>query len=96
MKTVFWFGAINLSAVTDEVTDVAGSVVSAAVIVIGLGLALGALHFGGPWLLRLFRGIANESGGRSWDPTRNYDDYKGMRADGWKPIELHNRGKGPL
>lgn len=48
-------GAIDLTAITGGLDDLSDAVVLAAAAVIAAGLALGAIKFGGPWLISLFK-----------------------------------------
>lgn len=46
---------IDLSAVTGGMEDLSGAVKTAAGLVITAGLVLGAIKYGGPWLVGLFK-----------------------------------------
>lgn len=50
-----FFGAIDLSDVTDGMGDLSTALVTAAGLVIAAGLTLGAIRYGGPWLVSLFK-----------------------------------------
>jgi hypothetical protein len=50
---------VDLSAVTDGVDDLKTAVLAAGAIVIGAGIALAAVKFGGKWVLRLFKSFSS-------------------------------------
>lgn len=92
------FAAIDLSAVTGGMSDLASGVLAVTAAVVVAALALCALSFGSSWLLRLFRDLGGSGAGTasgSGDPRRDYEAYKQFRADGWTPQELSQGGRGP-
>ena len=55
LKLVNMFGAIDLTAVTGGMDDLSDAVLAGSALVIASGLVIGAIKFGGPWLISLFK-----------------------------------------
>lgn len=58
MNSLF-LATVDLTSVTNELSDTSGAIVAGAVIVIGAALAVGALYFGGKSLWRFFKSLAH-------------------------------------
>jgi len=58
MNHLLTLATVDLSGVTDELTDVSSAVVTASALVIASALAVGAVYFGGRSLWRFFKSLA--------------------------------------
>lgn len=71
--------------ITSALTDFTAAFLAVAV----LAVVVAGFYLGRRWFRKIDSG-----GGQSFSPTRNYSDYKSMRADGWTPREIHYGQRG--
>lgn len=75
-----------------EITQFAQALGELFALVATLAVLVTGFFVGRHWLRKISRDT--DSGGAPFNPTRNYSDYKSMRADGWTPQEISRGGKG--